>query len=584
METDVWLNNYYDIIKKGEIECEVITKHYKRNIIHNNDLNRLYYPIKGDEIEHTSSNCIITDKNNRYKILYLCVELTISSDDDVTKFDENFSPTFSGNYHILNSTNIGSATFHSPIRKKKNKNQKQILYFPIGIFDCEKCRYVYGTINSYISQFHYKNNNTNVEVEFSFSDTIIINDTVLNYDLYGTKIAPYITKVYYSFNSPVEIDFIQVNSEIDVDFYIVSPTGNSSIGKFIGEPKAITVEGQIYDAISDIDYYQLENEEVYYFDELMNVNTINKQDFNYNDIYNENTEPLINAFPLKYIVCVYNNNRKILNRVHLFQDYFKIKYDKKSSQSLIFFKDNKNNTFFAPTGEFLKNSGLISYSVEALDDYLIRNGATEEISKEIKGLNTLFGALKGVAQFASGLASVAGGNSASGITTMISGLVTTAENVVMSEYVELQYESKHKDLSNTPSTVYPNTGENDKLYQDRVTFYICSVSDENPVKKHILNYYKFYGYDITSTSNILENSRIYFDFIKCFKNNISTVICNNNDRVILETIFNRGVTKWHLSINDSFSNNHLLNLNKTNLNNVETDFVFNENYINWLNS
>lgn len=136
------------------------------------------------------------------------------------------------------------------------------------------------------------------------------------------------------------------------------------------------------------------------------------------------------------------------------------------------------------------------------------------------------------------------------------------QNYNMKEYqIESMALAKTNDLLNTPRTMKSmgndsvfnvfNSGNSLKLYEFGL---------QERYKSRIEHYFRKYGYRVNRYKKPNTNTRKYFNFVKCIKCDVDSSKIPYNDLQEIESIFESGVTLWHIDNGATVKNYNVQNL------------------------
>ena len=542
---DVWTNNLYKILK-GEIIGKVNTRHYDRiKSVNDGEISYYFRNLDIPQLDHKISKVSL---DNRYKVLFCIYEFKsteILNDDIVRTFTTN-----------VDDTDVYISAFDSVFIDRYDKN---LLYFPIGVLDTETLSFKEGTFTG--KDFYYTStvfNSYSIKSK-SFEYKKEIEFPVIN------KLTPNVAKIYLSYYSPF-IYNIDENFNVEFDCVLIGCDDKPVLSPH--PDKILPLD------FTNVDNYTtLRGFEEYrnQFFKKLYTDYFDVYDVNLNDLIEDNNveEPQLNYYPFKFYSLSINKEQYPLVSSSPNDNYLYITMDYKTFQPhLEITQDNKH--IYSPQGFYLSTNGSLSFSVDALQDYLIRNGSQEKtainISKMRSGIKSLENMLKSLGSiYASATTGFKGDR--------YTGSRTSMNDVLEPLYKEEMYKSKIDDLSNTPDTYNCEYGECDILFQNRLQCYKYEVDKNNPLYLQAKNKFKYFGYSIENTENV--NSvinRTHYDFIKCDTIN-SNLMLPTIIKSMIENIFIRGVYRNHFRKNISFN----LNFNKDITNNEVKLYLTNTN-------
>lgn len=230
------------------------------------------------------------------------------------------------------------------------------------------------------------------------------------------------------------------------------------------------------------------------------------------------------TFPFNYSKIVMRDFEYILRNVGNIHDtVMYIDMKAKTEPTITFFAHNKNIT----KATFIKNPSQAILSSSKLDEFL-RNSSESAYTGLF--LSMIKGAIAGV-----GVGAV--GGPAAGIIGAAGSIVGSA----ITFSAQLNDLEKQQDNFSIPSYI----ANNDTYYQDNVFQYDVIMYDEYEIKT-LLSLFQKQGYTINAIQSIRKNNRYWFDYVQtqeCYLPFISTLL----DRKQIETIYDNGVTKWHIN-------------------------------------
>ena len=573
----------------GEWDCwhNHLTDMYYRKVINNNTIIRAHenrFTYSGGKYSTTfyrnNNTKTFTEKalnydtqknvyNDEYKMLWLRVTV---ADEFFTQYNDKLNGTF---------FSFGTTLTHcTGIRPITNSNFRNVLYIPISIY--YKGESVGGTLRqkeikdttitpvNYITglYMHEISTGSPSKVYMPVSGSGIqleklptINNGLNIMELYNESgITSYYKSVEYTFNAPYTIEFSKNNDNYYADIYapfvrfnnILSGAssyfGNAIIGMpdkfsdseqtytFYSIPQDIIINNntltQDFEKMKEL-FFDFENEKI--INCLPTITpTTNVQDLDY-----EENEPKLFIYPYKYYSLYYNNSEYILDIPQNKSQYLRyiIYTNKKTSQPFIRIlsrTDDTSNTDIKQINNgniYLKNSGEITYAIDALTDYQIRNGAQEKTSVYLNMLNNI----------------IKNGFNVVGV----GGAITSGINDLT------RIASKYVDLNNTPDNVIlSNRGEDDIYIQDNVLIYENTCSDNMLIQEKYKEFY-IYGYDYVKIDNITSNSRFWFDYKQTQNCKLNNPI-NLTDKKRIERMFDDGVHMFHINY-DKVSDTYIVN-------------------------
>ncbi len=245
---------------------------------------------------------------------------------------------------------------------------------------------------------------------------------------------------------------------------------------------------------------------------------------------------------------------------------------------------------FAQSFAYLTKRQDVSYSIDALDDYLIRNGAQLAISKDIAKISkrkiVTSGVLDTIKDSISSVVNVANSKSTGeAIANGVIGVIDTAENItslvsdskIAQRKIDL-FNAKEKDLSNTPSVSNGDFGEGD-LYADLIYVIECKQLNDITAKSIISKEFR-YGQNQLLFVNANEIVSTYFDYKQFSNIDFITTGIDGVSMDELKAIYKRGITIHYVRTNYKGDNALAKGISPDNIVNVNKEFRIDQNYIN----
>lgn len=511
-EWDCWHNHLDDIYlqtnKVSNIET-VIQSHKKRNFFDDKgNAQRIFYK---NDINKVSTYKEVYNDDKKVLFLKLIV-------------DEQF-------YTLIDTTFIFNDTIHISTGKTGNiiptttRTFKNVVYIPIGV------RTGVGE-NSIITDFDFKTHpNGTITIYKGTQPVEILNVNSLSakspFNIYSSQIddkyTSYIVSAELTYNSPVK--YTVDTTHRSVTFYTIGGICESIFRDRVDN--YLTPNMLIFVAPSEFTYNNNNYITVgWSFDreitdiELSGYNLLPQPDIINRKVEDKDRledEPMLYNYPFKYYSVYYNNTEIPIENIYKSNVDTKtlIKFDNKTNQTN--FKIIANNKQLNNGNIYLKTNGLMTLSKDALQDYLIRNGAQEQTSLSLKLLSNIPNMF---------------------IKPSFGGISNSATEI-------FSLMAKHADLQTTPDSVQLNNrGEDDLIIQDSLIIYINSVKD-NVLEDYYKNYY-MYGYKYPENIEIFDNVRYWFDYKKTVNCKINNKI-NLNDKKRIEQMFDDGVHMFHIN-------------------------------------
>lgn len=543
-EYDVWHNNLNNIYKDRIINKNTIIKGHRNRYLSNTKI--LPYNIIDNKLPVTKTQYL-----KEKKVAFL--KLTFSKE-----FVNNLTVKY-----LVNGTTYINSTDNYLLPQH---NGAIVYYIPMYITDGERlynCTFQSKEYQCFYGLISHTINSLVVD------GTVFIQNTFDYYGvekynfLIGGEYASYISKAEITFNSPFPytIDsenncIIDAPGGIITDYekiFIKTDTGEmESPILFFGVPKTSKNISDIEVGLTYIKNYLSQNNnysisidtplERHLRENGVETN-INSNDYKSNEI-------ALFQYPFNYVTLYINDNEYIFNLPHteyeLSENTYNIEVNNDNNECFIniYYKGEKIND----KSIFLKNSGLVSYSVDALEDYLIRNGSQEKTAVILNGVSNA-------------LSIIGNGLSGNIIGTLKSGVDAIGNPISIM--------SKHKDLNNTPSSMSNSSnGETDLLFQDRIVIYVNQIKDKN-VLDEIYQILYIYGYEYKIISDIFDNSRFWFDYKQTQNCKLNNRI-NANDKQRIEQMFDDGVHMFHINYDENSSTYYVnTNMEFDGKNNIE---------------
>ena len=565
-EWDAWHNHLTDIYFHSITNSNTIIRaHEDRFVYSNNKYSTTFYRNNNTKTFTEKELNYDTEKgvyNDEYKMLWL--RLTVADE-----FFTEYNDKLNGTYYKFEDKDPSYCTGIRPIT---NSNFRNVLYIPISIY--YKGESVGGilrqkaftdttiTPSKYISGEYIYDPTTGSVVKLyvtvnggsiPLTKLPYINAGLNIMELYNESgMTSYYKSVEFTFNAPYTIEFSKDNNNYYADIYAPfvrfnnifsgssSYYGNAIIGMpdkikdsnytytFTKIPVYINSGGtltQDFEKMKEL-FFDFENEKI--INCLPTITPIT-------NIYENDSiknEPKLFIYPYKYYSLYYNNSEYILDIPQNKSQYLRyILYtNKKTSQPFIRILSITNEQTNTDTKQinngniYLKNSGEITYAVDALADYQIRNGAQEKTSVYLNMLNNI----------------IKNGFNVVGV----GGAITSGINDLT------RIASRYVDLNNTPDNVIlSNRGEDDIYIQDNVLIYENTCSDNMLIQEKYKELY-VYGYDYVKIDNITNNSRFWFDYKQTQNCKLNNTI-NLADKQRIEQMFDDGVHMFHINYNEN---------------------------------
>lgn len=428
--------------------------------------------------------------------------------------------------------NIGRGTADIAICDSvNNKYNRNVVYIFAGIFDQDEEKFINSKIRGIKDDIFPPDND---------SDILRIDYDIESYSTFGylapnialnlpETITPFIDNITLTFHSPFYYIIDETTSEpMEIKF-----DSNPVIFWDYGQP--VHTPWNPYIIVGDILNYR--GLGLYEFERYITNLPERVYSFNYNetvgyyDILTSPSEfkrdldlidPLAYTSPFCDVFISYNNEYKKISISDNEKQDFKVTINVDSAQPK--FNITSGGTLISsPVDLFVKNSGYFSFGVDSLQNFLLKNGKSLNLSVVT---NILTGVVSAI--------SIAYGNMSG-----IPGAIASFSNVIAAS-------ASVNESDRTPDEWFTNSGECDLKYQDRIKIVVDLVDRNNVVFREYMNNVYLYGYNFPSIDSPFTNSRISFDYVKTVNCDLSSLSINSNDIKKLEEIFNNGVTKWHI--------------------------------------
>lgn len=606
LKWDSWNNNIDKIMECKSINTITI-KHYDRfSLVGDIIKPKFYNPIA--EITDPKFEEVI-DGDNRYLPVYLAVELN-TIPPKPTKDDANPILT----YRLSASFEIGRETSESTgrvwvddleisvVNSDKGAYHRNIVYFIVGVYDVIDNEYKNDFIAESNSSYAYLQKDVFTPRLYEHESLVDIPN--FNYwAITDDKFKEYINSAYLTFHCPYNpilngntfrypcgiLNVRAFNAPVLVGDYITHTISrvyepDDPIGgiEFLWNT---AYEDRVVGQYSENEVLSISPSSVFNYDTLLANKGVYKGDFD------ENLDPSMYTSPIRELSIVYNGGTINLSPISpVSYDFVLTKY--KDSAQISFDIKSGDNKVYTPTRVFCDMPPYISLGKDALTSYEIRNGTQLEMTRQIARWNAAKSVFTG--GMSSGLdvamKAVTKASPLSVLNSTIGGSFGFLTNVASNDLDVYITDSKIKaslsDLSNTPDYYSISMGECDRLYQDRVMLYKKSIDTNSIFYSQFVNLCYYYGYKVRMMGDIFSNNRIHFDYCETENCYIPELMINSYDKETICSIFNRGVTKWHILIGEDgyVSNFTPPTTDKTiTKNNLEVKFYTDPEYISWLN-
>ena len=207
-------------------------------------------------------------------------------------------------------------------------------------------------------------------------------------------------------------------------------------------------------------------------------------------------------------------------------------------------------------------NGDVAFTQDAYKNYLLRNGYSYGVNLQYKkdniNMHQKWNNIDSAAQITSDLAvSLATGGLYVSTSKHYKNLKEGERLELEEDYVENSHLALMKDLQNQATVTSSSSGDFDDYYvQDRIILIkneVIHTGDLIPFADSVIQY----GVPTHLLTNPLSNRRTHYDYIQC-ENYYSRFITNQSHKEFFNTLFSRGVRKWHI---DRLNTDEELSLN-----------------------
>lgn len=539
LEWDAWANNIdKDIIRHSTVD--VIRRHFER---YDYEGRPLYYNnTETNQINHEITNIETTGK-------MLWAKITFNENFDINNFlpfykdieNKLIFESSDGDFNYVEQSTFNKITLNDILPYKQNR---QVIYIPMGLVNR-----LGEFVNPYVTQildsvsYLYARKNTGKTIELTGQEfengSQILENFVYDipfFSFVGNN-TEYVESIEYTFYSPYKYDvtgnydvifrFPFVKLDIGLGFNVVLPFIPSKVWGNVTRGDTVIIAANAWNVTR---YVAIESFNNFYEEINIDYNTIFPTRFN-TGIYEVDNldDPKLKLFPYNYLTVVLNGEEINISPQLINERSFTFIVDKNYKNQPIFYYKSDMRDNIIPKGVALENSGGLSYSIRALDQYMINNGSQKranyinsQISNSLNLLSSIMlknyiGAVKDISNIA--------GESVS-YTAFFEDIKRRADIINKSDYAEDDY-----------------------LYQDRVLLYSSTVRDTQSLYNKRKELY-VYGYDNRQIGVTPYSTRFWFDYIQCSSIYIDTPI-NDVDKKIIIQMFKRGFFRFHINVTNT---------------------------------
>lgn len=574
LQWDCWNNNINDFIS---IPNAIDYRHHKRFEIEYNPNNT----IKGIKPIYKVMNFPLNlntriENINKTRYIPAFFVVTIKGGELMTLPDKSLPIDRDDGLYInfpftFNGTIAGNIPYAGKLRicdSVNNRFNNNVIYMLAGVFDTVTEKFVTEGVKVNGAKFNFKTS-SNDTLEYASDYLNEYGNVKLPILKIPKNLQPYVNTVHLSFNSPFRY-YTSESQTLTVINFVDNPlvmweysTGDETIPYIV-----------IGDCIFKNDTYEIDKRFISSFEQSFDINFDDDIGINHfltdkNMVRNDdsNIDPILYTPSIKTLKLCYNSKYLTIfpynNDIHTItigvkndtlQPHFKIAdFDGKVSQNI-----------------FVENSGFFSFGVDSLENYLLKNGGTTNLTVLSNALNIVPNTIKAVLSFKGGMIN-------SGISSLQQ-VQGNFENIIGAAISVAQADRMPNEWST-------NSGECDMVYQDRIRIVREYVDINNPVLTEFIKGVYNFGYNYPCIESPFDNTRISFDYVKTVDCDLSSLKISKEDRMELENAFNRGITKWHIYDSDGgviFSSNMIKD--KATVTNLEIFTDSDEEFKQWLNS
>lgn len=628
LKYDSWGNHWNQLALAGN-KGYLATGHFKNTYVSNNIFNMYNISSMNGDSQTYKEYSIIENKDGFKRVIF--IELTLK---EIPPQITSNNIKFRGTLTLVGgsiTTDFSFTKWDTPLYEKYGR---YIIYIPCFI----------STSNSGLNSFNetitkVRNKNT---FTFNFlnqpdTDYLYLNET--DYIVNGINNIPdslksYVISARYTSHTPIPYTLLEDNSVniegLPVVYYDNIPTVGIyplQLTYLQGNDNTITLNISTDKHSSYINVLQTF--------EAISENSV---DFEINKSGNLNKELSITAHtaPVYEKLLIINGKEFKFPNDKFLSNIFTLSIYKDTAQPFIRIKNYSNKVISNLLGTYLETTPCLSYSINSLDDYLIRNGSQKDISLQIAELNKvstirngIYGAINNVSGvFTGGITAGDRGNishlysnalkkkqspasrlnlktgiinQSIGITGAVGGAISSGVNAIQGIgdtiiNAELAQKSidmingKLTDINNSPDDFKGSYGEDDKKIMDLI-FTVTKRYNGNEIdlEKMYYNEYRL-GVLPNSVVPILERYKTSFDYKKFTDVDLTTLrlplqIINDLEEMLINgfTVHycdgnHSGVKPYNLTSPTAIQNG----FNIDTIVNVDKEFRFDKNYIDWL--
>lgn len=515
---DSWSNNYSKLWEQNSNKEFTETRHIDEYEYKSTDSNGKNYfetiNYVTDEEEYPVINSIQQDLIDGYEILY--ARIFCRSETYVFAMHCNYEATDS-RFQFYKWANEGAMHSVSPLK---------VVYSPVCVINKNTKKIDYD-ITKYRVWFKAENNKaykTNTEYEFEFTKnqwfTLSQGNEVVYADLtfnspypFSVTLLPDNTKLI-EYGAPDSSD--RFNG--DCSYYFGGYGGDETQGT---QPYSWGFTGVLRFSGTTKDFdIRLNNGISGTKQEFLNRLTSKDKSLKYT------YEPHLKEYPYQYPSIFFGNNK-----IDLIGEkgtrFVNCKLDYVNTTSPKLWIKNDNNSDY-PIKPFLaKSSGQIIVQKDTLSEYMRNNAGSIASQWSSNYLST------GIESISSIMNKNYFKTATQGLQFFNRGFAITAKQI-------------DADNRRDSVTIPSDYALDDIYFQDSVIICDNKIEDEKD-KDCALNKFILYGVNLNNYSNIFENTRHNFDFVKTSNCELSRLKISNYDKNIIKNMFDNGVRKWHIT-------------------------------------
>lgn len=586
---DVWNNNIDEISSRSAnvTDNTILCKHYDRFSKNGNELMPLFY--NKFQVNNVQGSHTTEVLGQRYIPMFLVLQFKSFPDYNTStptpSNEDPFATKLREDVWFYNTATETSMRKSVQIRDSVNGYyNRKLIYILAGLFDT--------LTEEYVEKFNIKSTKEFVLPAIEGTSNFTTEDiedyySTLNFNI-DKVLLENITDMYFSFNSPFK--FTSTRNSIEFEDvgafrynFVANLSNNNKSVCMLSSGIAYTSEQTIFTVLDSTPYYakndrflDVDNSNKY-GSMLTKSNFINK---GVNILGNVNKiEPALHSYPFDYYSLHYNSNSYNILPIGIEEGIYSVCLSNRTIQPQF----SITRGFFRldpSTNIFISMPPTLSYSLDAETSYMLRNGEQVETSRRLNDISFAVNSGMNIG----GIVASAYAKNVGGVISGVKGLVNSTMNWYSAKET---LDVRLRDVKNTPDQWIPSMGECDIKYQDRLRLIRHFMFTDTPTYINYSKYFYKYGYEIQSIGNVFDNVRTDFDFCITKDCNLSNLIINSNDRIELENIFNRGVFKWHIIINENGERIHSpsnFDINENENANIEHKFITDPVYQNWVNS